>query len=418
MLISRRRLLQRSSVAAVAMAIPNAVNAGLHLHGAVPLYEGLVASRARMLINNANPDTTNKYLMGTSAHFATENLSAVKIGFANFASYGSGDIGVGAAATITAGIEYPPATFTQVTFSAVPTGTIPNKSVLFSDYIPVSIPSGALFRVWPFWHSTAGTLYNNWQNTFLGEAVELSATPISDRSMGGTITNSGAFSYPPISILGMTTNASVIIIGDSIANGSGDTEDSSSTITGRDGKVGIIARSLGSVPFLNMAANGETTGYPGVNTAARQLMIQKGSHLVGEHGTNDIFGNNTTEANLITALKAEWALARADQKVFQTTILPRTNSSDAWTTLGNQSQISAPNNTTRVAFNTDLRGGVITAPNLKGFFDVASVFESSLNSGNWLVTPTPPYTADGIHPNVAGYALVPGSGVVSPIVWP
>lgn len=417
MRISRRDLLQ--GVCAVGAAVLGSpANAGLHLHGTLPLYEGLVASRARMIISTT-PDTTNKYLMGTSAHFATENLTAIKIAFANFLSAGSGDIGVGASATVTAGIEYPPGTFTQVTFSAVPTGTIPDKSVLFSDYIPVNIPSGALFRVWPFWHSTAGTLYNNWQNTFLAEAVELSATPISDRSMGGTITNSGAFSYPPIAVLGMTVNASVVILGDSIDLGILDSEDSSSTVTGRNGKVGVIARSLGSTPFLIMAASGERASGWLSGAGARALLIQKSSHVASGHGTNDIFGSGSSEASLIAALNTLWALCRSDQKIFQRTLIPRNNSSDGWLTLVNQSQISAGTpNAVRVAFNTDLRAGIITAANLKGFFDVASVLESSLNSGNWLVTPAPPYTSDGTHPNVAGNALVPGSGVVSPVVWP
>lgn len=379
-------------------------------------YEGLVASRARMIVNA--PDVTNTFLMARSAHIATENLSSIRIAFPNFESRGSGDTGVGGSAAITASVEFPAGTFTQVLFSASASGTIANNSVLFSDFLVVSIPSGSTFWVRTFWHSASGTLYNAWQNTFLGEATQLSTTSISDLTMGGTITNSGAFSYPPIAILAQTRNPSVIIVGDSIDAGAFDVEDSSSSITGRNGKAGVISRSLGNIPFLNMAISGETASGFISNGGARLLLIQKGSHVASGHGTNDIFNNGASEATLITSLKSIWATTRFDQKVYQRTLIPRNNSSDAWATLVNQSQISAPNNTTRIAFNTDLRGGVIAASNLKGFYDVASAIESSLNSGLWTVTPSPPYTSDGIHPNVAGNALVPPSGVISGITWP
>lgn len=417
MRISRRDLLQ--GVGAIGAAVLGSpANAGLHFHGTIPLYEGLVASRARMIINTA-PDTTNKFLMARAGLIATETLTSIKIAFANFLSAGSGDIGVGASASITASVEYPAGTFTQVLFSASSAGTIPNNSVLFSDYLTVNIPSGATFWVRTFWNSSAGTLYNTWQNTFFGEATALSPTSITDQTMSGTITNSGAFSYPPIAVLGMTINASVIILGDSIDLGILDSEDSSSTVIGRNGKVGVIARSLGSTPFLIMAASGERASGWLSGAGARALLIQKSSHIASGHGTNDIFGSGSSEASLIIALNTLWALCRADQKIFQRTLIPRNNSSDGWLTLVNQSQISAGTpNAVRVAFNTDLRAGTITAANLKGFFDVASVLESGLNSGNWLVTPAPPYTSDGTHPNVAGNALVPGSGVVSPVVWP
>ena len=57
-------------------------------------------------------------------------------------------------------------------------------------------------------------------------------------------------------------------------------------------------------------------------------------------------------------------------------------------------------------------------PGTQGTFDIAKVFGSSLDSGLWTVTPTPPYTADGVHPTPSGYLRVPSAGVISPVVWP
>lgn len=406
----RRAFLLGSS----ALLIASPANAGLHLHGISSLYEGSVASRAR-ITPIVTADTTNKYMMSRSAHIATESLTSIKLVFGNFTTDNGGhDAGVGATSAITASVEYPAGTFSQVLFSGAATGSIADVNVLFADYTPVSIPSGATFWVRSFIHNTAGLFYNPWQNSFLGEAVALSATPISDQTMGGTVTNSGSFSYPPVAILGMTVNASVVIVGDSTGVGSPgghDTEDNSASVTGFNAKVGLVARSLGSIPFINISAGAQVAQSWLTNSSARAQLITKGSHLISEIGLNDLLGGGRTTAQLTSDLQLIFGLAASFQKKYQTTITPLTTSTDAFATLINQTVRVSD----RINFNTAVRAGL---SGLNGFFDVASAVESSLNSGKWLVTPTPPYTDDGIHPILAGYLLVPASGVISGIVWP
>lgn len=391
-------------------------DAGLHLHGMTSAYEGLVASRSRMIQSNA-PDTTNKYMMARSAHIATENLSSIKLAFSNFYNAGNlatgsiADIGLGASATITASIEYPAATFTQVTFSASATGTISDIGVLFSDYVPVNIPAGATFWMRTFWHNTAGCLYNTWQNSFLGEATALSTTVISDQTMSGTITNSGSFSYPPLAVLGMTTNASVIIVGDSIGAGFNDTEDSSASATGRNAKVGLVARSMGSTPFLNLSVAAESANNFLTDATARKLLIPKGSSLITQLGTNDVAG--LTPAQLLAKLQAIWALKWANQKNYQTTITPNTSTSDGWIT--GAGQTPAASNPTRITFNTNVRA-ILSGST--GSYDLDSALESSLNSGLWIFAPSPPYTGDGLHPNTAGYAVVQAANLIPAATYP
>lgn len=389
--------------------------AGLHLHGSGNLYEGLVASRVRLLTNSSSPG--NFQTQSRSAHIATENLSSVKIVFGAFFNTGppSGtpDTGIGAAVTITASVEYPAGTFAQVKFSGSSTGTIPDAGVLFSDYAPVSIPSGATFWVRNFRTSTGGIFFNPWQNSFLGEATEVAASGLTDKTMSGTIVDSGnGWSVPPLAILGMTNNPSVIIIGDSITRGLADTEDSSNTATGFNGKVGIIARSLGNVPFLNLAVDGDCAFTWSTNALARTQLLQKGSHLMSGLGLSDVLNHAKTAAQTETALQAVYALVRSGQKRYQTTWTPHSSSTDAWASLGNQTAI---NNIDRATFNTDARA---ILSNTLGTIDVASSLESSLNSGLWLVSPSPPYTGDGVHPNTAGNILVQNAALLPAITWP
>lgn len=379
-------------------------------------YEGSIASRARITRGVQN-DTTNKWLMTRSAHIAAENISALKAVFSNFSTDGGGaDFGMGASTTIKASVEYPAGTFTQILFSGSSSGTISNINILFADYVTVSIPIGATFWIRSLVNNSAGIFYNNWQNTFLGEASILSATSLTDQTMSGTITNSNAVSWPPIAILGITSNPSVVIVGDSVAVGAPggvDTEDSSSSATGYNAKVGLVARSLGNIPFLSIAAGGQTANGWSTNSPARAPLITKGSHIICEMGVNDLAGAGTA-ASLITNLQAIFALAASFQKKYQCTIIPRSTSSDSFATLVNQTSVNAAE---RISFNNTVRG--IPAW-LTGYFETADVLESGRDSGKWVVSPSPPYTPDGVHPHPSGYALVAASGAISTsaITWP
>jgi lysophospholipase L1-like esterase len=382
----------------------------------VATYEGLVASRARQLTQTNSPG--NFQTQSRSAHIATENLTSIRVAFAAFYAVGSVDTGLGATTTITASVEYN-GTFTQLNFSNSPSGSIPNAGVLFSDYASVSIPSGATFWIRNLRTSTGGIFYNAWQNTFLSEATEVAASGLTDKTMSGTIVDSGAgWSVPPLAILGMTTNPSVIIVGDSIAAGFHDTEDSSHSATGFNAKVGVIARSLGKAPFLNLAVNGENAYTWSADATGRNQLIQKGSHFLCELGLSDIINHGKTEVQTETALQSVYALAWARQKIYQTTLTP--NASDtgtpaaAFTTLNQQ---TALNNTERTTFNNAVRA---TLPNTLGKIEVAGVLESSLNSNLWIVTPSPPYVFDnpGVHPNPAGYLLVQNANILPAITWP
>lgn len=362
------------------------------------LYEGLVATRLRRLETS---DGTNRYVQSRTGHVASENLTAIAIAFENQS---------GASATLTQAIEYPAGTFTQVTWLGATSYTYSTIYAIISDYIPISIPAGATFWIRSYYaDSIAGCFYNTWQNSFYGEATTLSTTALTDLTMGGTITNSGAFSMPPCGIIGLTTNPSWFVCGDSLAMGVGDSEDTTNTATGRDGKVGIIARSLGSVPFLNCGVSGANSMPSGCGR-----IVGKASHVINQIGINTLRGG-ASSATLTTAIAVFLSLLKPKQRRYQTTITTSGTSTDGFVTVGNQTPHSS--NAQRILFNDSLRA-LTSGLSLTGVINACDQLESSLDSGAWIVSPTPPYTGDGLHPNVAGYLIVKNANLVPTPVWP
>lgn len=374
-------------------------------------YEGFVATRARMAFDI---DSTNRQIMCRSAHIATENLTSIKLAFQNFAP-GLPENGNGSSATQTAAIEYPPGTINAVVkFGGSTSGTIANGSILFSDYTSLSIiPAGATFWVRKYLTSTVGFYYNHqYQSSTLGESTSVAVSGLTDQTQTtGAITGgtSQTWTQAPVAIIGHTTNPSVLIIGDSRTSGQGDSGESNNF----DAKVGNIARSMGSVPFVNIGTSSkQANGWAG-NAVATSALLPYGSQVIVALGINDLIaGRNQSQvaADIATILASASAI-----KKYPITIEPDTSDggspSAAWTTTGQQSNLVA----NRVAYNTLVRAGILAAT---GFYEVADVVESARNSTFWIVTPSPPYTGDGLHESGAGYALIAASGAIVPASYP
>lgn len=396
---------------------------GILLLGTNPVYEGLVASRARMV---TSLDTVNKQIMGRWGCISTEPLTSVRLALGNFLSNGSSDAGggTGATSTVTASIEY--AGFNQVKLAGASSFTIASGDLVFTDYVTLitPIPTGTIFWVRQFITNTGGVLYYPFQNSFFSEATVAAVSGLADQTMSGTIANTynagnpQLAGLPPLAVLGMTTNPSVIVVGDSICVQG--TEDTSATITGVNGKVGLITPSLGSVPFLSLAMSGETANTWTTRATARKKMVPKGSHLINQTGVNDLGTQRRTSAQIIPDLQAIAALARANQKIYQTTITPNSRdvSGSPYTTTVNQSTVLADgfeHKPEHVALNQAIRAGI---SGYTGYYDASSVLESALDSDLWTITPAPPYTGDGLHPNQTGFDKVKNANVIGPITWP
>lgn len=370
-------------------------------------YEGIVATRCRTL-SSSTP--TNHQLMARSAHVATDAISALRIVHQNFTVTGSvsTETGNGATATVNASVEYPAGTFTQITYDTGSTsGTVPAAGIKFSDYvtIPGGIPAGATFHIRTFHQNASGIVYNNWRSTLLGELMTV-GNALSDQTMGGTIVSSGNFSHPPLAIIGLTTKASVCIVGDSIGWGFHDTP------VVEDARQGIIARGFPStLPFVNLSSGGmQAKTFPTL-AAARKLILPYCSHVICELCNNDINVAGSSVATLTTDLQAFYATLVNGQRVTQTTCSPKTTSTDSWATTANQTLVSSESR--RLDFNNNrVRSGSLVGVN-NSYFEIAWLLETAHDSGLWINDGSTPNlnTNDGLHPQNPAYVI--GSGGVN-----
>jgi hypothetical protein len=370
-------------------------------------------------------DTTNRQVMGRYAVISTEPLTSIRLALGNFLSNGVSD-GAGATgstSTVTASIEYPSGTCTQVKLLGSTSFTIANGDLVFTDYQTVSIPTNTTFWVRQFITNPSGVLYYPFQDSFYNESTNGGVSGIADQTVSCdaipntyTAGNPQVAGIPPLAVLAMTIHASTEIVGDSIARRG---VEGTTGATGNNGKVGIIAQSMGSAPFLNLSVDGETAKTWTTRATARKKMVSKGSSLIVELGVNDLDTWNETASQVITDLQSIYALAHVGQKIFQTTITPHTSDpgtpAAAWTTTGQQTAI---NPTTHASLNQAIRAGL---SGISGFYNAASVFETSQDSDIWEVSPQCPAstcTGDGLHPDSNGLTQILNSGVIPVQTYP
>ncbi len=206
---------------------------------------------------------------------------------------------------------------------------------------------------------------------------------------------SGGYSYGPMAIVGhrLFANPKAIgIVGDSIAAGSGDAYNTST------GYAGYIERGIGSSAgwLTSTRSSDQVNFFLAHSTWRLSYFPQFITSVINELGTNDLYTHgdsaSTVEANL-TSLWKEFVYRGIS--VFQTTILPRTTSTDLWTTAANQTTGSAES--ARVAVNDWIR----TMPGyLTGYFEAANLVE--VNSSGVL-------TQDGGLWNTAGAFTITGN---------
>jgi hypothetical protein len=143
------------------------------------------------------------------------------------------------------------------------------------------------------------------------------------------------------------------------------------------------------------------------------------STAIIEYGRNDISGGASLASVQSTAVTLWSMFANRGQRVFQTTITPRTTSTDGWVTTG--SQTAAAGESVRVAFNAWLRAGAPvssgvavaigtsgallagqTGHPLYGVFEVADICESTRDSGLWKAMVSPRTVTDAVATNGSG----------------
>jgi lysophospholipase L1-like esterase len=249
-------------------------------------------------------------------------------------------------------------------------------------------------------------------------------------------TTPASYTYQPEAIIGSgpSLTPSILIIGDSIAQGFGDvTGNGAGTWT-----AGFIIRAINEThPYVRMEAYGDLFRNSGEvnNVYGRDAPIKYGHYAICEYGVNDIYALGDTLAQVQASAILVWSkLARRGVKTYQTTLTPETTSTDSWATSGNQTPTTG--NTVRIGFNDWVRqgapmliasaGALPTATTngttnavyarqpghpLVGYFEIADIAETSRDSGIWVTNGTANYpTTDGIHPSTA-MAILMSAGI-------
>ena len=221
----------------------------------------------------------------------------------------------------------------------------PAHDVVSSDAMSVDLPAGTQFFVRTAASFSASGLqlmdYPGSGSKLAGE-FDNRSTSLNDQTGAPTVLpNTGGGFWCPVAVLGLVSvpvgtvaPGGVLILGDSIAAGTGDNADVL-------GLQGYIQRSLeNNVPFVN-AARGSTTaaGLALGGDGQYALSIDDGvTDVLLEDGRNDILSLNLTAATVeqfIGQVTARYVLA--GKRVWCFTVPPTTQSSDGWTTLANQS---------------------------------------------------------------------------------
>jgi hypothetical protein len=343
-------------------------------------YLGAVATRGRVPTYTFATTT----LMSRSMHYARDE-GPLKILVPNFlvdVSGGQVERGLGATATVTASIEYPAATFTQVKFSGSASGTVPDNSTLLSDFVNVAIPRNAQFWVRMYMVNANGFLVCGTGQEASEANGEFCNTFDGDKTMSGTVSSQFAgYTFAPLAILGMTRRPSVLGIGPSTMAGDKDTQDAT-------GDIGTLMRSIGpNYGYTNISVAGDSFAKFIVGHANRIAIGQYFTHVFFEMKNDDISGGT---APVVTKLQTMCGYFPGNVCMALTTT-PYT--SGAWTLADQTDQTVAAN---FGAWNTALKA--LPSP-VAAVFDSAAVVATGVRGSQyWNADGTvAKWTPDGIH---------------------
>jgi hypothetical protein len=216
----------------------------------------------------------------------------------------------------------------------------------------------------------------------------------------------------PFAVLGRYTVAMPTLcdIGDSISAGIDDTAiaEAQGQLAGHGyvGRAAYNSASAGIYPVFRLGIAGDRADDGGY--VQRAGFFRYCTHGVAGWGVNDIQSESASMA--LSNLKTAWTLMHANgiQYIYQTTLTPRTTSTDGWATDANQTAYDsnfAPGGP-RDQLNALIRAAV-GANFLTDYIDVAAQVQASDNIDIWLTNGTHGYcTSDGLHPLGTCHALM------------
>lgn len=350
----------------------------------VAAYTGQVANRCRWaeVLNAAFTKA-----MARSAHVAADDISSLQVVFAAayIDSTTVAETPLGAAMSVSASIEYPAGTFTQVKFGGVASGSVASGAMLTSDAVAVAIPRGAIFHVRQFLQCASGVPYQAQENPIDGDGLYLNSAA-TDLTMSGDVpVNAGGQMITPVAIIGATTRRSYALIGDSRVRGHLD--------TAADARgAGSIEPSMRGAGAINLAYNGSKASDYLASHALRDVLVGYCSDIMVSYGINDLASG--VAAPTLLANIASIRNLYPSKRAHAGTIYPRSTSSDGWATVSGQTPFAQEAG--RQAVNAAIRAGIAGFATI---FDTAAAVEDRNTPGAW----KPHLTDDGIHANGAGH---------------
>jgi hypothetical protein len=330
-----------------------------------------------------------------------------------------------------------------VWFGGRRTVTIDPGATLVSDPVCVSITSANTVFIRTYWDAGAGGYIPTMGPILYGAAYGSAEGKIAavDYTDSGAITDAGAgaLGYHPLTVFATPNVArrpSVMLIGDSIVQGAADTTLSGDSDYDKYQPLGFVSRALtaAGIPSFKVGCGGDQAQFMAASLHLRGPNLYGAKYVVSNYGINDVFHPRTL--NQIKAdLQKIWAyFAARGAKVYQTTLTPRTSSTDYFYSLANQTVTAQES--VRLGVNNWLRdasasGAVAQSGGaLAGVFDVSPYCETDgkwtpyatfIYSGtptnygaNWIedttVTGWPGNTAHSLN-HGAGLAITAGAGM-------
>jgi lysophospholipase L1-like esterase len=311
-----------------------------------------------------------------------------------------------------------------VAFNGLQEVTIdPGAGMVISDPIGVAIPANTIFAVRTEATVASGEqfpvqclihaspIFEGSADIFSGENFVKSTGPsvVYDT---GFISGSATRNYGAYAIIGkpLEPMASVVIYGDSIADGSGDTT-TSEIIAGEMVGMsrGMVLQSTTPgiiVPYVKLTKAGDSLNFSstlyGADNSRTWTAFTWATHVICNLGNNDISGGSlVTIQNKLIYLWDQ--IRRSGALAYHVTMFPRTTGT--FTSAGGQT-IAADYGVgeLRDQLNDWLRNTAVQNGLVDGIIDPQDQIEDSGNPGKWISSPQ--MTADGTHPTATGHQLV------------
>lgn len=305
--------------------------------------------------------------------------------------------------TIKRYIEYPVGVFTQVTWDGATSIELAAGARITSDPVNITIPMGSRFweRTVILSDATVPVIVMPTGNSTLSLA---DGNSLSDAGNNGTISaTSSNKTVGCQAILGDINHASprsFLLLGDSLTFGTNDI-----TNVGVRGGSGWLARMIDGLGYPN--AKWAIGGQQAADAVAVASDLASDAASVGftdaifAWGLNDL-RLGRTEAQLLADMQTLYGLSPfASKQLWQTTLTPRTSSTDSWATTTNQTALTDGTMSSLNTVNADIRA---IPAQVDGIIEAADAFMSSRDSD--LHKAPPAGTIDGTHPTSTRATLV------------